>query len=39
VLLAPPASGRVQVLEARGGGVAARELAGPGCAACEAVAP
>ncbi len=36
VLLARPASGRVQTLDVHGGGLASRELAGPGCAACEA---
>jgi len=39
VLLAPPRSGRIQILDGRTGGLAARELAGPGCAACEATAP
>jgi hypothetical protein len=33
VLLAPPVSGRIQILDAHGG-LAARELAGPGCNAC-----
>jgi len=39
VLLARPASGRIQSLDVRGGGLASRELGGPGCAACEATSP
>ena len=37
-ILAPPASGRVQILDGRAGGLASRELTGPGCAACGATA-
>jgi hypothetical protein len=38
VILAPPASGRVQILDGYTGGLVSRELAGPGCAACGATA-
>ena len=38
VLLVPAGVGRVQTLDLRTGGLASRTLAGPGCAACGAIA-